>query len=227
MRRDKMARQEAKSLLISGETLIFELSQKIPIKSLITLEPAPEIPAEKRFLVTEAILKKITGLQNPAPFAAEVDLPAEQKIEKGQRVLILDQISDPGNLGTLIRTAHAFGWDGVIATPGTVDFFNDKALRASRGAIFHLPYSWQTVDEIEKSVQKNQWELFLADTEGKPLDQISFSKPCALILSNEAKGALEWAEKKGTKITIPMYKGAESLNVATAGAILLYTMRIR
>jgi len=226
LRKEKAAREEAKALLITGETLICELSQKITIKSLITLEPAPEIPAEERFIVTEEILKKITGLQNPAPFAAEAELPAPQKIEKCERVLILDQIADPGNLGTLVRTAHAFNWDGVIATPGTVDFFNDKALRASRGAIFHLPFMWQTTNEITYWAEKNSIDLFLADIQGQSLQEVSFHKPFALILSNEARGPMNWAEKKGHKITIPMNSQAESLNVATAGAILLYTMRV-
>jgi TrmH family RNA methyltransferase len=224
LRKEKAAREEAGSLLIAGKTLIQDLSQKIPIQSLISLEPTPEISAKKKFLVTEDILKKITGLESPGPLAAEVALPKPQVIKNSQRILILDQISDPGNLGTLIRTAHAFGWDRVIATPGTVDFFNDKALRASRGAIFYLPYSWQTKEEIEELIQENSLDLFIADTKGKSLDQLSFEKPCALVLSNEAGGPRVW-HSNSCKMTIPMCEEAESLNVASAGAILLYTMR--
>lgn len=225
LRKEKEAREEARSLLVTGKTLVFELSQKISIKSLITLKPAPEIPAKARFIVTEEILKKITGLKNPDPFAAETELPSPRSIDNPKKVLILDQISDPGNLGTLVRTAHALGWDGVVATPGTVDFFNDKALRASRGAIFHLPYLWQTSEEIKIWAKKNSIELFLADIEGDPADKVIFGKTSALILSNEARGPMNWAETLSQKVTIPMKKDSESLNVAIAGAILLYAMR--
>lgn len=225
LRKNKKDREEAGSLLISGETLISELSQKFPIKSLITLEPAPEIPAKERFIATEEILKKITGLQSPPPFAAEIALPSQQSMKKRKKVLILDQISDPGNLGTLVRTAHALRWEGVIATPGTVDFFNDKALRSSRGAIFHLPYLWQTPEQIMEWSSTNSIPLFLADTTGQLLDTLSYKGPCSLILSNEAQGAANWPEKAASKITIAMNKESESLNVASAGAILLYAMR--
>ena len=225
LRKEKKAREEAKSLLISGEVLISEVSQKIPIKSLITLGSASKINAKQHFLVSEEILKKITGLHTPPPFAAEVDLPPIHPIKSLKQILILDQLSDPGNLGTLIRTAHALGWEGVAATPGTVDFFNDKALRASRSSLFHLPYSYQTEEEIEKWAQSEKINLFLADLKGEPLSQVEFKKNTSLILSNEANGPADWAKKMGRKIAIPMASHAESLNVAVAGGILLYAMR--
>ena len=134
---------------------------------------------------------------------------------------MLDQIADPGNCGTLLRTAYALGWDGVVATPGTVDFFNDKALRAAKGAPFRLPYKLASPEEIAS------WNttFYVATLEGEPLAQTSFTTPCALILGNEGKGPGRWAHSLGKKINIPMRQGAESLNVASAGAILLYTMR--
>jgi TrmH family RNA methyltransferase len=135
--------------------------------------------------------------------------------------LILDQIADPGNLGTLLRTAYALKWDGVAATPGTVDFFNDKAIRAAKGATFRLPLALVSSEEIAS------WNVsfYIADLQGAPLSDAKFQTPRALILGNEGRGISPWAETIGKKIHIPMRTEAESLNVAAAGAILLYAMR--
>lgn len=212
-------REEVRSVLVSGEKLVRELARYVPLKTLITSFEEDALPAEERFLVTEGILKKITGLGTPDGYAAVVPLPPSQDLSSLRYLLILDQIADPGNLGTLLRTAYALGWEGIVATPGTVDFFNDKALRAAKGATFRLPLSCATPEEIIS------WgkTIYVADVEGKPLAQSAFQPPLALVLSNEARGPKHWVH--GQKIHIPMSQDAESLNVASAGAILLYAMR--
>lgn len=219
--RDKTHRIKSGSVLISGEKLVRELAVDTPFLCLMTLEDAPKIEARERYVVNESILKKITGLESPDGYAAEIPLPEPRDLSGSKLLLILDQISDPGNLGTLLRTAYALGWDGVIATPGTVDFFNDKAIRAAKGATFRLPYAIMPPEEL------SSWKIsyYVADIEGEPLSEISFRSPRALILSSEAKGPCAWAEKIGVKIHIPMRAETESLNVASAGAILLYAMR--
>ena len=211
-------REEKKAVIVSGEKLIRELAQKKMIKSLITLSEDQTILAEGRFLVTEGILQKITGLASPDGYAAEIEPPPPQLLSSCRYLLILDQIADPGNLGTLLRTAYAFGWEGVALTHGTADLFNDKALRAAKGATFHLPYQWVDPEEIAS------WghHIFIADIRGNPVKK-SPAPPIALVLSNEAKGPREWS--RGEKVHIPMRPEAESLNVASAGAILLYEMR--
>jgi len=213
-------REKAGAVLISGEKFVRELAQGTPLKCLMTLEERPEILADERFLVTGPILKKITGLEHPDGFAAEVPLPPPRDLTPSRNLLILDRIADPGNLGTLLRTAYALSWDGVVATPGTVDFFNDKAIRAALGATFRLPYSIATPETIASW----NFSFYVGDLQGKPLTDAAFKSPRALILGNEGQGASPWAERY-EKIHIPMRQGAESLNVAAAGAILLYAMR--
>ncbi len=149
-------------------------------------------------------------------------MPKEPSWEGKKYFLILDSLSDPGNLGTLFRTALALGWDGIWLTPGTVDPFNDKALRAARGATFCLPFAWKTREEIIEATKKGALTLYTADIEGKPLHTISPRPPLALILSSESHGPQNWPSEK---ITIPMQPHVESLNVASSGAILLYTLR--
>jgi len=219
--RTRSYREKSGSALISGEKLVRELAQNAPLKCLMTLDASPEIPASERFLVTEPILKKITGLEAPDGFAAEIPIPASRDLSSCRNLLILDRIADPGNLGTLLRTAYALSWDGVAATPGTVDFFNDKAIRAAQGATFRLPYAIESPETIAS------WKFFfyVGDIQGTPLSDAVFQSPRALILGNEGQGASPWAESLGAKIHIPMRKEAESLNVAAAGAIMLYAMR--
>ena len=115
-------------------------------------------------------------------------LPEPQNIDDKNFVLILDQVQDPGNLGTLLRTSLALGWEGVIATPGTVDFFNDKALRASQGAIFRLPYCYKTPEEIIAWANTKQIAIWIGDANGPPLKERNFHPPLALVLSNEGQG---------------------------------------
>jgi TrmH family RNA methyltransferase len=218
LRTEKTARLASNSVLLIGEKMVFELSTKVDLKMLITVEPLPQIKAQKYFLVTPEILKKITNLPAPDGYAAVAPLPAPQSLLKRGRLLILDGLSDPGNLGTLLRTALALDWDGVCFTPGTVDPFNDKALRASKGALFSLPFSEQAVDPLPA-------HIYLADLEGTPLSEAHIQRPLALILSNEGSGPSSWAKKIGQRICIPMHNGVDSLNVAASGAIFLYLLK--
>ena len=204
-----------------GEKIIREYPNSI--QCIISSEPTP-IRAKKSYLVTEEILQKIGGLGNIEGVFAEVDLPVPQSVEGKNYILILDQIQDPGNLGTLLRTALALGWEGVIATPGTVDFFNDKALRASQGAIFRLPFSIKTPEEILAWRESRNIPIWVADAKAPSCSKSTFSSPLALVLSHEGQGVRKWA-KSFHSISIPLQNNVESLNVAAAGAILLYHMR--
>lgn len=216
LRERRSYREETQRVLVSGEKMARELQPKV----LITLEPTL-VAADEHYLVTETILKKITGLENPDGFAAEVPLPPPQDLKSKKFLVILDQLGDPGNLGTLLRTALALRWEGVILTPGTVDLFNDKALRAAKGATFSLPYARLTIEEIAQL----KTHFYTADLHGTALPHAVFKPPLALILSHEGRGPGSWSSSFAQKITIPMSDQVESLNVAASGAILLYAMR--
>jgi len=217
LRTERAYREETQRVLVVGEKMSRELSVEI----LISLEPSFHPQAKENYVVSEPILKKITNLNEPDGFAAELSMPKPQDLSHKKFLVILDEIADPGNLGTLLRTALALDWEGVIFTPGTVDLFNDKALRAGKGAQFHLPYARLTPEEIGEM----KVHFYTADLEGEPIETAHFNSPLALILSSEGHGAGTWSEGKANKITIPMSGKVESLNVAASGAILLYTMR--
>jgi TrmH family RNA methyltransferase len=222
LRKSRSLREESRTVLLTGEKAIREFSR--PIKFLISAQQE-KIPAQEHCLVTEEILKKITGLHEPGALAAEVELPPPQDLGEKNSLLILNGLQDPGNLGTLLRTALAFGWEGVAATHGTVDFFNDKALRAAQGATFRLPYAWMDPEQISNWAHRNKAAIWVADVEGDPLGSVPFQPPLALILGSEGQGAGSWAKEIGRPLSIPMQNQVESLNVASAGSIFLYALR--
>ena len=136
LREDKKYREEHRSVLISGSTLVREISATNPPKHVFFDRSTESI--ENGIPVSHAVLKKITGLPSPEPIAAEFPLPHPSSLVGLAPILALDAIRDPGNLGTLIRTALALGWSGIYLLPTCVDFFHEKVIRASRGAAFRL-----------------------------------------------------------------------------------------
>jgi RNA methyltransferase, TrmH family len=118
--------------------------------------------ADETYLGTPAVLKKIIGLETDDLVAAEVALPESSSLAGAKKIIVLERLSDPGNVGTILRTALALGWDGAFITPGTADPFNDKALRAARGAPLFLPLRFGTIEELKMP-------LYIADVHGKNL----------------------------------------------------------
>lgn len=141
-------------------------------------------------------------------------------------VLILDEIKDPGNMGTILRTAAAARTQLVILTPGCVDVFSPKVLRAGMGAHFSLPVIAMTWGEIIQkwSEQKELTGLYLAESsQGKPIWEIDLTKPAWIIIGGEAEGAGAEARNAATEMTmIPMPGKSESLNAAIAAGIILF-----
>ncbi|MCB2209495.1 RNA methyltransferase [bacterium] len=136
-------------------------------------------------------------------------------------LILADQVRDPGNMGTLLRTAEAAGAEGVILTPGTVDAFSPKVVRAGMGAHFHLPIHALPWDVIHKTL--TGLPVFLATADANlPLWEADFVQPCVLLLGGEAFGATSMGEALATqRVSIPMTGRAESLNAAMAGGILI------
>jgi RNA methyltransferase, TrmH family len=226
LRTDGDYRMEQGSCVVTGRRLIHELCRKTQVKRLLWSDAAlrpPTCGPWESLEVTDELLSKIAGLTRMEGIAAEVPLPEERPMLGASRLLILDSISDPGNMGTLLRSALAFGWDGVCCIGGC-DPFNDKVLRASRGALFTLPY-WKT----SWSELMERWTapvaLFAADMGGAPMEEVDLPERLALILSHESSGVSDWVRQRATLVSIPMAGEMESLNVAVAGSILLHAWK--
>jgi RNA methyltransferase, TrmH family len=172
---------------------------------------------------TAEVFATLTETVTPQGLVAVVPLPQLPLSLPATFTLILDQVRDPGNAGTLLRTAEAAGVAFAIFAPGTVDPFNDKVLRAGMGAHFHLPIRtcprWEEVQELLGCDQ----QLYLADAHATlTYDQVEWRAPVALIVGGEAEGASPVARSLAHPIAIPMHGNVESLNAAVAGAVILF-----
>jgi TrmH family RNA methyltransferase len=226
LRKEREFRRAEGKIFVMGIKMVEELiHSKTPIHTLIVREDTDiSASAQETILVTEDILKKMTGLKQPEPVAAVVSLPSFQNLSNVSRLLVLDGVSDPGNVGTVIRSALALGWDGVYLLESTCDPFNEKALRAAKGATFRLPLAEGTWSDFLSMLKKSSFTVLVADIAGSDIKQGAPNTPLALILSRESQGARKEATELFQKITIPMSGEMESLNVASAGAILLYEL---
>jgi TrmH family RNA methyltransferase len=175
--------------------------------------------------VAENLLQSMTETETPQGILAVLALappPSLQPPAKPDFVLIPDQIRDPGNLGTLLRTAAAAGVQAVFIPPETTDPFAPKVVRAGMGAHFRLPILSLTWDQLRERVAG--MSVYLSDADGKKSCwEVDFTHPTALIIGGEAEGASADARSLATEmIRIPMPGRMESLNAGAAGAVLMY-----
>lgn len=172
---------------------------------------------------SSAAFAPLSETVSPQGIAAVVAMPSIPPPQPLDRTLLLDGVGDPGNAGTLLRSAEAAGVDAVIFAPGTVDPFNDKVLRAAMGAHFRLSLIiCETWTDVEKNLSSQQ-TLYVAEaTASLPYDQVDWRQPSVLIVGNEAAGPSAWAAHRAQEIAIPMLGSTESLNAGIAGAVILF-----
>ncbi len=217
LREKKRFRDEKQEILLVGKKLCCEAPH---IRTLILLEGTPPPrEAPETIEVTEGILKKITGVPTPEPIAAIAPMPPPSKLT-GNLLLALDGVSDPGNVGTLIRTALALDFDGVLFLNACADPFNEKVLRAAKGATFHLPYQ---LGGFEKLLENRA--SYVADRRGTPTNEITFKSPSILVVGSESHGPSPEILTQCARVAIPISSTVDSLNVAVAGGIVMERMR--
>lgn len=167
------------------------------------------------------LLQKLSDTETPQGILAVLEFTNLKIPASPNFILIPDQVRDPGNLGTLIRSAAAAGVQALFLPDETTDAFAPKVVRSGMGAHFRLPIHTLTWDEIRESTK--DIEVYLADMEGKSFWETDLRKPLALIVGGEADGASEEARKLATqKISIPMAGNVESLNAGVAGSVVMF-----
>jgi RNA methyltransferase, TrmH family len=176
--------------------------------------------------VAEAVMKSVSETETSQGLLAVLRAQRLPLPRNPHFLLVLDGVRDPGNLGTILRTALAVSVQGVLLAPGSVDLTSPKVMRAGMGAHFRLPAHTMGWDEIECTIKGEVGGLraYLADARaGVPYTQADFRSPLALIIGGEAAGAgAEAASLVDERVHIPMPGGAESLNAAVAAGILLF-----
>lgn len=172
------------------------------------------------WLVSDAVLASCADTQTPQGVLAVV--PFVQLKPRPGLVLIIDGLRDPGNLGTILRSAEAAGIGQVILTPGTVDLYNPKVVRGAMGAHFRLPVT--SLDWPAIATRTSSRAVWLADAAGEvAYDAVDWTLPSALIVGGEAAGATEEATGLASGgVRIPMVEGTESLNAAMAATVILF-----
>jgi len=180
-------------------------------------------------LVERSLLSSVLATEAPQPVAALVAPPTftwANLLPAGQPalLLILAGLQDPGNMGTILRSAEAFGATGVVALPGTVSPWNGKAVRASAGSLFRLPFLSASVQVCFGQLRAAQIPIWTTDVyQARPIADVDFSKSIAVLIGNEGKGVpADIAAEAQAALTIPCPGPVESLNAAVASSILLY-----
>ena len=179
--------------------------------------------------ITDKLLTEVADTQSPQGIIAIVN-KGNNNLEdiivgKNELILIVDRIQDPGNLGTIIRTADAAGIIGVITTKGTTSFYNQKTLRATMGSIFRVPvYREESLDNLIEILQGKEINLVVGDINGNQYHfEVDYTQPTAIIVGNEGAGPNQsLIDLSDQTIKIPLLGGAESLNVAMATGVIVY-----
>ena len=187
-------------------------------------------------VVSDTVFKSLSETKTPQGILAVAEMPdyrlldkrfLEQAYTKNGKIklLVLEDTADPGNLGTIMRTAEAAGVTGVIMGKGTVDIFNPKVVRSTMGSIFRLPFTY--AEDLKETIQKLKTQgisFYATHLKGeKSYKDIKYSDRSAIIVGNEARGLSdEVADLADTYVLIPMQGKVESLNAAVAAALMMY-----
>ncbi len=179
--------------------------------------------------VPDRLFNEISDVETPQGVLAVVPFNINnlEDIDENKKpfILLLDRVQDPGNVGTIIRTADAFGIDGIVVTEGCVDVYNPKVVRATMGSILRVPiYHYADGEEIVSELREKGAVVYSTSLEGKEFIQdVDFKQFSLLIIGNESKGVSSSLERYADKlIKIPMVGKAESLNAAVASSIIMY-----
>lgn len=213
------------------ETVLFDESLSERGKSLVSSLKSKNVDVEE---ISTDLMKSLSETETPQGILAILQFSQLPFTNNLNFILIPDQIRDPGNLGTLLRSAAATGVQAVLLPPETTDAFAPKVLRAGMGAHFRMPIremGWEEIEQVCKSANganeqmgnTTKLQILLADMNGNSCWETDLRQPLALIVGGEAEGASEQARKLANeRISIPMAGNVESLNAGVAGSVLMF-----
>lgn len=225
----------AKRFIVEGYHLVNEASKTNLLEAIISTDEKElkKINNVKRYLVNDAIINKIATTKNPQNILGIVKM-LDHSItnlvpiikENKTKLIMLDDVNDPGNLGTIIRTAAGLGYDGIIMSPNTVDLYNEKVIRSTQGVMFKIPIIKANLQEVIKMLKKEKvFCIGTALTNAKDVKHITKKDKFAICLGNEAKGiSKEVLDNMDENVKIAMNNDVESLNVSIAAGIIMYEM---
>jgi len=238
---NKKTRKEKKLCILEGKTLIDEaikrnlnIQQVFATNAKYLLETNLDADIEK-FIISEELMDKIASTENPPPLMAIAKLPETDSTIKGNFFLYGDNIQDPGNLGSIIRTAFACGINNIFLSPNSVDIFNSKTIRSSMGTVFCGSIEYLELDDLiarleDKSNQENSGLEIIGTSSYADTDYTEFKlnaiKNILLIVGNESHGISQAAlDRCSLVVKIVLENNVESLNVLAASSILMFDIK--
>lgn len=226
--KDRKGRRESGCFLVEGRKMVEEaLASAFDVEAVLVQEgvsfpdgltmPVYELPAH--------VLAAVCDTKTPQGIAAVVRMKEQSAL--GKHIVVLDGVQDPGNVGTIIRTADAAGLDGVLLSNQCADVFSPKVLRATMGSIFRM--NLRTTDDLPGELTKLRekgYSILSSQLDGTPFyEREKVAEQFALVIGNEGNGVSEQVQQTAThRVRLPMRGGAESLNAAIAAAIMMYEL---
>lgn len=220
--KNKKYRDLTNTYLVEGDHLVEEAYKNNLLIKIILLEDTICNYDIEKIYVTKEVMKKLTELDTPNKIIGIVKKNTPLPI--GNKILILDNIQDPGNLGTIIRSSVAFDIDTIVLSPNTVDIYNPKVIRSTQGMIFYTNIITLELKEFINEIKTKNYTIFGTNVRnGKNIKEITLPEKFALVLGNEGQGVSKEIESLcDNNIYIKMSSKCESLNVSVATSILLY-----
>ncbi len=235
LQRKPKIRKETKTFVVEGKKMVEEARERI-VKVYISERYYEEgglttelATMHEYEVVTDKVFKEISDTMTPQGILAIVKMPEytleELLLNTKPNFILLEDLRDPGNLGTIMRTAEGAGVTGVILSKDCVDLFNPKVVRATMGSIFRIPFVY--VDDFEETLsflQKRGVILYATHLKGvNDYDRENYADACGIIIGNEANGITqETANRADCLVKIPMEGKVESLNAAIASGLMMY-----
>lgn len=222
---NKKYRDETNMFLVETKHLVKEAYDSGYLDELLVLEGSTFSLDVKTNYISENVLKYLSLMPSPSEVIG-ICKKREEKLN-GNKILILDDIQDPGNLGTIIRSSVAFGVSTIVLSKGCADVYSDKVIRASQGMIFKVNIIRSDIKEIVNKLKAEDYKILGTKVDGgKEIKSVSKSEKFAIIMGNEGNGvSKEILNMCDEYIYIPMNKNCESLNVGVATSIILYELR--
>lgn len=222
---NKKERDRDGRFLIEGEHLIEEALKEGIVETIVTDQENSSFSCKDMVQVTESIMKKLSSNVSNVHYIA-VCRKLDKKPKNNRRILILDGVQDPGNLGTLIRTAVSFSFDAIYISKDACDLYNEKVIRSTQGALFHIPVIRTEMKGLVEELQGDGVLCVATSLEkSKTMSEIPAVSKMAFVLGNEGQGVEKAIQAMcDERLRIEM-NGFESLNVAVAGGIVMYAYR--
>ena len=210
--------------LVETRHLVMEAYKMELLEKVIVLEGQSDLEFEgvSKITVSSNVMDKIKETDSVCEVIGVVR--KKKSLEIGKRIIILDRIQDPGNLGTIIRSAVAFSFDNVIVSEDTVDLYNPKVVRATQGMMFKIEVGVRKIEDLIEELKAFGYTIYTTDVKGgMKVHEVDFEEKIAIVVGNEGQGVREKvSDLCSKKLYINMSDRCESLNVGVASSIIMY-----